>query len=41
MIDLTYSLTIAATAEPDFYCFYSPDLEGFTVIGPFGRGLSV
>jgi predicted RNase H-like HicB family nuclease len=33
MIDLTYSLIIEATAEPDFFGFYSPDLEGFTGIG--------
>ena len=33
MIDLEYSLTIEATDEPDFFGFYSPDLEGFTGIG--------
>jgi predicted RNase H-like HicB family nuclease len=33
MIDLTYSLVIEATAEPDFFGFYSPELEGFTGIG--------
>jgi len=33
MIDLPYSLIIAATDEPDFFGFYSPDLEGFTGIG--------
>ena len=33
MIDLRYSLVIEATEEPDFFCFYSPDLEGFTGIG--------
>jgi predicted RNase H-like HicB family nuclease len=33
MIDLPYSLTIEATAEPDFFGFYSPDLEGFTGVG--------
>jgi predicted RNase H-like HicB family nuclease len=33
MIDLPYSLVIEATAEPDFFGFYSPDLEGFTGIG--------
>ena len=33
MIDLEYSLIIEATEEPDFFGFYSPDLEGFTGIG--------
>jgi predicted RNase H-like HicB family nuclease len=33
MIELRYSLVIEATAEPDFFAFYSPDLEGFTGIG--------
>lgn len=33
MIDLQYSLIIEATDEPDFFGFYSPDLEGFTGIG--------
>lgn len=33
MIDLDYSLVIEATAEPDYFGFYSPDLEGFTGIG--------
>ena len=33
MIDLRYSLVIEATKEPDFFCFYSPDLEGFTGVG--------
>jgi len=33
MIDLRYSLVIEATEEPDFFCFYSPDLEGFTGVG--------
>ena len=33
MIDLTYSLTIEAAAKPDYFCFYSPDLVGFTGIG--------
>jgi predicted RNase H-like HicB family nuclease len=33
MIDLPYSLIIEATEEPDFFGFYSPDLEGFTGIG--------
>ena len=33
MIDLKYSLVIEATADPTFFCFYSPDLEGFTGTG--------
>jgi predicted RNase H-like HicB family nuclease len=33
MIDLPYSLIIEATKEPDFFGFFSPDLEGFTGIG--------
>ena len=33
MLDLPYSLVIEATDEPDFFGFYSPDLEGFTGIG--------
>jgi len=30
---LKYSLVIEATDEPDFFGFYSPDLEGFTGVG--------
>jgi predicted RNase H-like HicB family nuclease len=33
MINLPYSLIIEATEEPDFFGFYSPDLEGFSGIG--------
>jgi predicted RNase H-like HicB family nuclease len=33
MIDLPYSLIIEATADPGFFAFYSPELEGFTGIG--------
>jgi predicted RNase H-like HicB family nuclease len=33
MIELKYSLVIEATEDPDFFGFYSPDLEGFTGIG--------
>jgi predicted RNase H-like HicB family nuclease len=33
MIDLPYSLVIEATPEPDFFGFYSPELEGFSGIG--------
>ena len=33
MIDLRYSLVIEATEEPDFFSFYSPDIEGFSGVG--------
>ena len=33
MIDLCYSLVIEATSEPDFFSFYSSDLEGFSGVG--------
>ena len=33
MIDLPFSLVIEATDEPDYFGFYSPELEGFTGIG--------
>ena len=33
MIELPYSLIIEATKEPDYFGFFSPDLEGFTGIG--------
>lgn len=33
MLDLKYSLVIEATEDPEFFGFYSPDLEGFTGIG--------
>ena len=33
MIEFAYSLVIEATEEPDFFSFYSPDLEGFTGVG--------
>ncbi len=33
MIDFPYSLVIEATEEPDYFGFYSPDLEGFSGIG--------
>ncbi len=33
MIELEYSLVIEATGEPDYFGFYSPELEGFTGIG--------
>ena len=33
MIDLPYSLVIEATADPDFFGFYSEELEGFSGVG--------
>jgi predicted RNase H-like HicB family nuclease len=33
MLDLKYSLVIEATADPTFFGFYSPDLQGFTGVG--------
>ena len=33
MIDLKYSLIIEATEDPNFFAFYSPELEGFTGVG--------
>jgi len=33
MIDLKYSLIIEATEDPNFFGFFSPDLEGFTGAG--------
>jgi predicted RNase H-like HicB family nuclease len=33
VIDLKYSLVIEATEDPNFFGFYSPDLEGFTGVG--------
>lgn len=33
MLKLSYSLVIEATDDPNFFGFYSPDLEGFTGIG--------
>jgi predicted RNase H-like HicB family nuclease len=33
MIDLPYSLVIEATGEPDFFGFYSTELEGFSGVG--------
>lgn len=33
MIDLTYSLIIEATEDPNFFEFFSTDLEGFTGVG--------
>ena len=33
MLDLSFSLIIEATDEPDYFGFYSPDLEGFSGIG--------
>ena len=33
MINLKSSLVIGATEDPNFFGFYSPELEGFTGIG--------
>lgn len=33
MIELPYSLVIEATEDPEYFGFYSPELEGFTGIG--------
>ena len=33
MLELKYSLVIEATEDPNFFGFYSPDLEGFTGVG--------
>ncbi len=33
MLDLKYSLIIEATEDPNFFAFYSPDLEGYTGTG--------
>jgi predicted RNase H-like HicB family nuclease len=33
MTRLKYSLIIEPTNDPDFFSFYSPDLEGFTGTG--------
>ncbi len=30
---MEYSLVIEAAEEPDYFGFYSPDLEGFTGLG--------
>ena len=33
MIDPKYSLIIEATEDPEFFSFYSPDLQDFTGVG--------
>ena len=33
MIELDYSLVIEATQDPEYFGFYSQELEGFTGIG--------
>lgn len=33
MLNLPYSLVIEATDEPDFFGYFSPELEGFTGVG--------
>ncbi|MBV5308392.1 type II toxin-antitoxin system HicB family antitoxin [Chromatium okenii] len=33
MLNLKYKLVIEATEDPEFFSFYSPDLQGFTGVG--------
>ncbi len=33
MLDLKYSLVIEATSDPNFFGFYSTEIEGFTGVG--------
>jgi len=33
MIDLPYSIVIEATSDPNFFGFYSLELEGFSGVG--------
>jgi predicted RNase H-like HicB family nuclease len=33
VIELPYSLVIEVTDDPNFFAFYSPDVEGFTGVG--------
>ncbi len=33
MIELPYSLVIEATSEPDYFGFYSTELQGFSGVG--------
>ena len=33
MLNLKYSLVVEATDDPNFFGFFSPDLEGFSGIG--------
>jgi len=33
MIELKYSLVIEATDDPNFFGFFSPELEGFSGVG--------
>ena len=33
MLDLHYDLTVEATEDPNFFSFYSTELEGFTGVG--------
>lgn len=35
MLDLKYSLVIEATSDPNFFGFYSTEIEGFTGVGHF------
>ncbi|MBI5302905.1 MAG: type II toxin-antitoxin system HicB family antitoxin [Chloroflexi bacterium] len=33
MLSLKYTIVIEATEDPNFFGFYSPDLEGFSGVG--------
>jgi len=33
MLNLRYSLTIEATEDPKFFCFFSEEIQGFTGTG--------
>lgn len=33
MIELKYALVVEATEDPSYFCFYSPDLPGFSGVG--------
>lgn len=33
MLDMPYSIVIEATEDPEFFGFYSPELEGFSGVG--------
>jgi len=41
VLDLKYSLVIEATEDPCYFCFYSPDLHGFTGVGNSVRIASI
>ena len=33
MLDMPYSIIIEATDDPEFFAFFSPELQGFTGVG--------